>query len=205
MFNEKQTNLTLDNVYLMQALQLGILSTHVHLTAKAEWQVNVRNFIAAVDTLESLTMGDLINDKKYLRRVKNLALHAEKKYKLHEIQNTSNRVRKNDFGMTLSFEVAQRKLGLIMRSLLETGKLRNRTIVAIDDMPSGSPNNWPDLTPESMNRIISDLQNAGQIPATGEERPVFETTEEEELEEAIPGLDILISELSDELPEEPEE
>lgn len=165
MFDDKLTNLSLENVYLMHIVQMSNLTTRLNLNNKAEWQVNVRNYIATVDHLEAMTMGDLINDHKYQRRVKNLQAYAKRALLLKDNSKSNNKIRKNDFDMQLSLEYAQQRLGLIMRSLIENGKLRSRTISAVDDLPSGKIRNTSTIDASQIQDILLDLNNVDQIPS----------------------------------------
>lgn len=140
------------------------LSTRGYLNNRPGWQVNVRNYIFAVDHLEAAVMGDLANDKKYIRRIENLREYAKLALRKHEMENTTNKVRRNDFWMQLSLEVAQKKLGIIMGALVQNGRIRNRTVSAVDDLPSGKVDPSHQINATQMRDILRDLARAGQLP-----------------------------------------
>jgi hypothetical protein len=167
MFDDKITNLSLENIYLMHVIQIGLLSTRLYLDNKAAWQVNARNYTAAIDDLEALAAGDLVNDKKYQRRAKNLAEYAKLAIRKNKSKNSSNLVFKNDFDMEVSIGYARYKLGLIMRSLTENGKIRSRTVSAIDDLPPGKVvvDPYQNISASQMQKIFADLARAGQLPS----------------------------------------
>lgn len=164
MFKQNETSLTLDNVYLQHIIQMNGLSTRGYLNNRPGWQINVRNYIFAVDHLEAAVMGDLADDKKYIRRIKNLREYAKLALRKHEKENTTNKVRRNDFGMQLSLEVAQKKLGIIMGALVQNGRIRNRTVSAVDDLPSGKVDPSHHINEFQMRDILTDLARAGQLP-----------------------------------------
>ncbi len=130
-----QGEMSEEQVYFRQLLMITGLSSRIYLDASTEWPTNCRNYVAAIDNMESTAIRHL--DSDYKEKLHTIIKHARTKLiKFRQNNPTkSNTSIGKEFEVAITMYYARQKLALIMRTLDDKGVFSQKSYNAIE-MPT---------------------------------------------------------------------
>lgn len=176
---EHDKPLSIELVILEHEMAIGNLSTRMYHSARAEWQINVNNYLCAVNDLESKA-SPYLTDKAYKDDVKKLEENYEKMieaYRKEKAEKKEAYAKKGqNYEMSVTIAFIATKYRLIQNQLEKQGILRKRLASADEkgdpDQPGIAGQEVPDdLMAAIQQDIAAGNQGEGheQIPMDGQE------------------------------------
>jgi hypothetical protein len=122
-----------EQVFFRQLLMITGLASRLYLDTSTDWQVNVRNYVEAINNMEATAIRHL--DDEYKQKltiiIKNSKFKLEKFRKENPTKSTTNIGKEYEIQLTLMY--ARKKLALLMRTLDNKGVFTQKTYRAIED------------------------------------------------------------------------
>ena len=122
-----------EQVFFRQLLMITGLASRLFLDTSTEWQVNVRNYMEAINNFEATAIRHL--DTEYATKLKLLIMHSREKllkYRLDNPQKSATNIGK-EYEIALTLYFARRKLALLMKTLDSKDVFTAKTYRAIED------------------------------------------------------------------------
>jgi hypothetical protein len=128
-----QGELSEEQVVFRQLLMITGLASRLYLDTSTDWQVNVRNYVEAINNMEATVIRHL--DEDYKNKLQIIIDRSRAKLKKFREENptksTTNIGKEYEIALTLVY--ARKKLALLMRTLDNKGVFSQKTYRAIQD------------------------------------------------------------------------
>jgi hypothetical protein len=122
-----------EQVFFRQILMITGLASRIYLDVSTDWQVNVRNYVEAINNMEATAIRHL--DAEYKQKLTIIRLHSKEKLEKFRSENpTKSRTNiGKEYEITLTLVYARKKLSLLMRTLDNKGVFSQKTYRAIEN------------------------------------------------------------------------
>lgn len=122
-----------EQVFFRQLLLITGLASRLYMDTSTDWQVNVRNYVEAINNMEATAIRHLDDD--YKQKLKVIIVHSKTKLEKWRADNptrsSTNLGKEYEIQLTLMY--ARKKLALLMRTLDNKGVFTQKTYRAIED------------------------------------------------------------------------
>jgi len=122
-----------EQVFFRQLLMITGLASRLYLDVSTDWQVNVRNYVEAINNMEATAIRHL--DAEYKQKLTIIRNHSKEKLEKFRAENpTKSRTNiGKEYEITLTLVYARKKLALLMRTLDNKGVFTQKTYRAIEN------------------------------------------------------------------------
>jgi len=122
-----------EQVFFRQLLMITGLASRIYLDTSTEWQVNVRNYVEAINNMEATAIRHL--DEDYKIKLNTIINHSKAKLIKFRNENPSKSATNigKEYEIALTLVYARKKLALLMRTLDNKGVFAQKTYNAIED------------------------------------------------------------------------
>ena len=126
-----------EQVYFRQLLLITGLSTRIYQDTSTNWQVNVRNYMEAINNFEATAIRHL--DRDYILKKKKIIAKCKmdlEQYRSTNPANASTNIGK-EFEIQLTLRYARRVLALLSKTLDSKGVFNEKSYRAIEQPSTG--------------------------------------------------------------------
>jgi len=122
-----------DQVLFRQQLMITGLASRLFMDTSTDWQVNIRNFVEAVNIMEATAVRHLDDDyKRKLTIIINRSKDKLIKWREENPSKSSTNIGK-EYEIALTLMYARKKFALLMKTLDNKGVFTQKTYRAIED------------------------------------------------------------------------
>lgn len=126
-----------EQIFFRQILTISSLATRIYTDTTTEWQVNVRNYVEAIKTFESIAIRHLDSEYKgKMMKIINSSRDKVLKYRKDNPAYSYTNMGK-EYEVIVTLDVARKRLALIIKMLGDKGVFGEKSYRAIQSKPGG--------------------------------------------------------------------